>query len=440
MPCMCLVDLRCSRTVSSTNGSMTARSLRERVSGPLVAGLGVLLATLVRQEGVPVTDSIWAEDGALFLNDAQNGAGSLFKPYSGYLHIVPRLLALMVAQLPVEFAATAIAILSGATVGILAAYVCRALSTHLGTRRATIAALTFGLHPWLGPEVLATFANLHWFMVMTTAVPVLLPEIRRDLPRSSSLITLLTLLTAGVAIMLVPLLLLPRIRKEVQGRPDTIELLLVIGSTALIGVLLVSPDTSAPSGLFFEPLRIGRLLAIRGIGGIVFGRELLRQATEADVQWPAVGAFALATIYLIRRTDQPHRRISTRLLSGAVAISGGIFLVRGPNVRTILDWTAGFTPDSGSRYVVIPAVLGSIAVIVLLASPSYRWRDPIRLSVTAVLLIAFTVDFQASSQRSVPPGWRDSVIAACRAEETRVLTPPRSSSRDWIVELPSDAC
>lgn len=406
----------------------------------MAVGVLVAAAALLRQQGVPAMDSVWAEDGGLFLTDALRGSGDLLAPYSGYVHLVPRALAWLVAQLPIAYAALGLALASAATVGLLAAYVARSLSPHVGLPTAAVAALPMGLHPWLGPEVLANLANLHWFFVMAAAVPVLLPEVRRDLPVSSVVVVVLTVLTSGVAILLMPLALLPRLRRDVRGAPDAVEVVVGLGALGLAAVLLANPDASAPQGLFVEPVRITRLLAVRGIGGIAFGRQMLRSATEAGLVWPAVVLFVLATAYLVVRAGPVHRRVGGRLLLGAVALSAGILLVRGPNVRAVLDWTVGATPDSGSRYIVIPAVLGMTGLIVLLASPTLRSADLVRIATVGVLLLAVTIDVRASSQRSDAPGWGVALEAACDAGQPQVQIPPRRSSREWVVELPEGTC
>ncbi len=102
------------RTASSTASSPPRRrSCGDRAPSPradpdLLAALAVLVAaTLLAWSRLsPVArDTLWAEDATRFLHvDDRDGLGAtLLRPYAGYLHVVPRLLAalvLRVADLP----------------------------------------------------------------------------------------------------------------------------------------------------------------------------------------------------------------------------------------------------------------------------------------------------------------------------------------------------
>jgi len=76
--------------------------------------VGLVLAaaglSLLRQPGVPAVDSIWAEDGQVFYNQAVQWSflHSLFTPYNGYFQLVPRVMIESVTLLPVNAAAAAI--------------------------------------------------------------------------------------------------------------------------------------------------------------------------------------------------------------------------------------------------------------------------------------------------------------------------------------------
>jgi hypothetical protein len=75
-----------------------------------VLSAGTLLH-LTRQRGVPVWNSLWAEDGRVFVTGAlQDFPGTFFAQNGGYLHVVPRTVralvvsALFVAGLAIQFA------------------------------------------------------------------------------------------------------------------------------------------------------------------------------------------------------------------------------------------------------------------------------------------------------------------------------------------------
>ncbi|MFD2406002.1 hypothetical protein ACFSVK_09870 [Azorhizophilus paspali] len=69
---------------------------------PLCYALAATLLVIgLRAKGLPgVENTLWAEDGSIFLNQALSlGIGSIFEPYAGYLHLWPRLFAFLASVL-----------------------------------------------------------------------------------------------------------------------------------------------------------------------------------------------------------------------------------------------------------------------------------------------------------------------------------------------------
>ena len=88
----------------------------------LAYGVGfVALSTvsLLRQSGAPATNTIWAEDGAVFYSEALRHSffGGLFTPYGGYLQLYPRLAFGLLRFLPVGDIAATTAIVGAASFG-----------------------------------------------------------------------------------------------------------------------------------------------------------------------------------------------------------------------------------------------------------------------------------------------------------------------------------
>jgi len=61
---------------------------------PLVIVLGMLLMA-VRRGGLFTDPKLWAEDGVIFWTDSRRFPlwTTIFHPYDGYLHVVPRILS-----------------------------------------------------------------------------------------------------------------------------------------------------------------------------------------------------------------------------------------------------------------------------------------------------------------------------------------------------------
>ncbi|MBI5771400.1 MAG: hypothetical protein HZA93_26740 [Verrucomicrobia bacterium] len=119
----------------------------------------VLLA--LRKPWALHTPQLWAEDGTIFL--AQNdvlGLRAAVEPYMGYLHLLPRLVAWLAAQLadPRWWPA----IYNGAAFAASLAVIARLFSPRLALPGAPWLALSFFLGPQTG-EVLITITNAQWF-------------------------------------------------------------------------------------------------------------------------------------------------------------------------------------------------------------------------------------------------------------------------------------
>lgn len=85
-------------------------------------GVAVFLITFARDPSA--WNSIWAEDGAVFLTaSVDQGFGSLFHFWAGYINTVPRVGALIAAALPLSIAPAVMTTYAVAIVGICGATV-----------------------------------------------------------------------------------------------------------------------------------------------------------------------------------------------------------------------------------------------------------------------------------------------------------------------------
>lgn len=65
----------------------------------LFLGLAAALLELRFAAPGPIAQYLWAEDGSIFINQAHTlGLAALWQPYAGYLHLYPRLVALLANQ------------------------------------------------------------------------------------------------------------------------------------------------------------------------------------------------------------------------------------------------------------------------------------------------------------------------------------------------------
>ena len=113
---------------------------------------------------------VWAEDGGFLQNRLDHGPlVSLFEPYQGYLHLLPRAIVEVGALLPLRDYAVAVAGMSCVVAGVVAALVfaCSRDVVHGPAARIVLGLVTV-LVPTVSAEVLGTTANLHWFLLWLT--------------------------------------------------------------------------------------------------------------------------------------------------------------------------------------------------------------------------------------------------------------------------------
>lgn len=151
----------------------TDRRTASRLTTVSLAVLWVLVAAvlqLARQSGVPSYDTMWAEDGAVFLTDALRGplVETIFKPHGSYLQVIPRLAAALVSPVPVAQAALAVSLAAALVVAALSVFIFWASGSAGFLRttgaRAALAALVV-LLPAAVYETNATLSNLHWYFI-----------------------------------------------------------------------------------------------------------------------------------------------------------------------------------------------------------------------------------------------------------------------------------
>ena len=132
----------------------------------LTASLGLL--TWLRLPAM-TQQTVWAEDGGIFLRDvlAHGGLWSIPMPYDGYLHVIPRaLVSVAYGLVPLQNFAIAVSVLTCTAVAAIAAaafLLSRWISASVPVR-AMIAVVPILLP--VGPkEVLGNAANLHWYLL-----------------------------------------------------------------------------------------------------------------------------------------------------------------------------------------------------------------------------------------------------------------------------------
>lgn len=123
----------------------------------------VLSLLFYRTRDAFTNPQFWAEDAILFFEQSKSlGFVSIFEPSAGYLHFIPRFIALIINYLPIPIEKIPLAYnLSawGVMLGIILMF--RHIPLELNSRLKTLIGLSFVLVP-SGNEVLSNLTNIQW--------------------------------------------------------------------------------------------------------------------------------------------------------------------------------------------------------------------------------------------------------------------------------------
>lgn len=404
-----------------------------------LACAAVLLGTalsLLRQPGAGALDTIWAEDGRIFLSEAVgHGPQAFVTSYAGYYHAIPRLLAALAALVPADAAAAVLAVAAAlcAALGALLVYVASGSQLTSPLTRLLVSAVVLAVP--VGSEVWNSIANLHWYGLYALFwVLIWTPRGRA----ARFVAVAVVLLVAGsdiLALVFVPLALLRALRRVDGGRREPHGRLLAtalgLGLAAQFAGLLVGASSRALSPDLVQAV-VGYLL--RAVPAPLIGERWLgndvgpRLLALAAVAWVVV-----ATVVLLARTRLV--RPAWPLAACAAAHSAALYIL-----PVLLSGTA--TP----RYAVAPAMLVVVALVALLQPRPDAAARPAAagvplLAMTALLAFVAVVNFRPDNPRADGPRWRgevDRARAGCAAapEGTAELPIPPAGEQSWKAVLP----
>jgi hypothetical protein len=408
--------------------------------------VGVIAAAIAwaRLEG-STRGEVWAEDGA-FLEDRLGSAPgvSLFEPYQGYLHVLPRSIVEVAVLLPTRDYAVAVTGLCCVVLGVVAALVHACSRDVLRARAARVAlALVTVLAPTAATEALGHTANLHWFLLWLTPWVLLC---RPTVPWQGwalGAVLLVIGLSEIQAVYFLPLLLVgvrDRLRWPMSAG-------LLMGAAAQVVTVTVAgreastSDAGDPSladlvqGYGLHVFLQMWLPATGGVGDVLveYGWSLVLLASLP---------FLVVLAALVRTTRTGHDLVLASVLLGGAVVPFVAGLVL--NFRSFLAFSdfgletlAVFAP---LRYALVPSMFVLAAVVVLadrLAQRPGRLGDVLAAALLLGLGVLGAVNLDPGpTSRSGYPGWAVGVAAAereCRAgaEHVAIDIAPQS----WEVDM-----
>lgn len=435
---------------ASAEALFAARSTRAAGAPGVLLGAAIVvvgaLVSLLRQPGVGPFDTVWAEDGSIFLTEVVRDGplSSLTTSYAGYYHLVPRLMALVAAAFPASAAGAVLAVEAAIAVALVALLVYRASAGHLDSvlSRVLVSAPVV-LIPIAQGDVLNSIANFHWFGLYALFWLLIWTPTGRA-GRVVAVATVFLVAASDILVLVfVPLALWRALRRRSgEGREQHgVALGIALGLGLLIhfaGLVsgssereLVPSPAQAVAGWILRAVP-APLVGERWLGGEITARWI----ALAGVAWLVVGAVVLLAYLTRRRTDLPPPvavRPKWTLALAAAAHSAGLYML-----PVLLSGVA--TP----RYAVAPALLVVVALVALLQPDGQTGRGTAPLvGLAALLAIVAAVNLRVDNTRGDGPRWSDELDRAraeCAASGTAPDIPitPLHETPPWVVKAPCD--
>lgn len=410
----------------------TARPARWR--GVAIGAAAVAVGTaigLLRQPGAGALDTIWAEDGGVFLAEAvrQGPLDALFSSYAGYFHVVPRLMAAIATLFPAGAASAVLALQAALAVSLLAVLVYVASGSHLTTQlsRVLVSAAVVVV-PVAQGDVLNSIANFHWYGLYALFWVLVWTPSRPTGRVVAVAVTFLVAASDIVAVVFVPLALWRAFRRPEGAGRDRHGL--ALGGGLAAGLLIQFAGLMSGSSereLSPDPVLAVTGFLLRAVPAPLIGERWLgedvnaRWVALAAVAWLIVGAVAL--VAYVRRTRP----------AWTLAVVAGLHAAALYMVPVLLAGIA--TP----RYAVAPAMLVVTALVALLQPAGSRL--PL-YALTLLLAVVAAVNLRVDNTRADGPLWSDELErarTACLTNGTATVPiTPRDETPAWQVRVPCD--
>lgn len=410
--------------------------------------LGLFLAgTLIALLRVPVSDwnTLWAEDGRIFLNDAyaNSFAVNVFKPYEGYLHFVPRLVSEVLAfVVPAGLIAVAFTLAASAIWSATALVFFDFSRGHIpnGWLRAVLWLLVL-LVPTASHEVAGNIANSHWFL-MAAAMWALFARDRSWWQAVAAAIVVLVAVLSDPLIFILTPLLLVRLWSLRTLRAQLVSLAFIVG--AIVQSLVVfSSSRNLPSS--FPGVKIALIIAERNIVGSFLPPPIYKRVATSMGQYGFSILAALVFVMLLVLAILVFRRTFAPLvmLLWALVFAG---------VTTFYGWDIfdqlAFSNFLGilTRYLITPALAIFSLIVIMLSVFFQSIRSPLKcagvqiiVAILALLLVvswfrSFVYDFKVD----IPDAGTQYQNQGCSAGQVKVVIPPGPAEL-WYAMIPCTA-
>ena len=355
-------------------------------------GVGLALLALVifsRSPDVLLNARFFAEDGQIFYQQAHELGflPSIFLPFAGYLHLLPRLIAGIALWLPIYFVPLFFNLVALAVQYVTALYIFSPRMRNIGpfSVRVVVAVLYLGL-PHIG-EVWGKLVNSQWQMaVLAFLILIAAPPESRFGSWFDGIALSMGALTGPFCILLLPIALLVVVYRRTPWTMIHLGILAMGGTVQAIPLLTTGrPAEYANLGASF-PLLCHLLIRWLFLGVLPTGSKvltLLRPMAGSRLFSGFIWALALAlALWIVWKASFELR---CALLFGAIVITASL---ASPKIVTGGEQWPGMLTGGGERYWFIPRLVLAVTVLWVALQPfSKPWlRAGGILAMAAILL------------------------------------------------------
>ncbi len=408
-----------------------------------LAFVALTALAVVRQSGVAATNTVWAEDGAIFYQQSRlNGFfHTLTTPYAGYFELGPRVLVQLTRLAPMSEASAVIALTGAGGIALVCCYVFHASRGILPPvwSRMLLAAVIIFL-PLATGEILDNDVNIGWWLFFAAFWALLTrPRTRTD-AALAGLVCFVATATEPLVALLIPLAIV----RVLVMRTDLREEASVIGFLLALLYQGIGIMTAHGTSAWATATAHGAApaLGLRVGWGWLSGNDLsnhILKSSHAPV-WEATGYVVLLAIVVgaLLLRDRATSFFVVTAVGFAVLTFVVPVIVRGVGPNLV-----GQPLYVGSRYSATPVMLLWSAVLAeaLLLSQALQ-RPLVRYAPALVCLLllvpVWALDFRPANLRTSGPRWNQQVsgaVARCRAHPEGTgnvqISPP-----GWQVVLP----
>ncbi|HYK96125.1 MAG TPA: hypothetical protein VE011_09710 [Candidatus Dormibacteraeota bacterium] len=335
---------------------------------------------VARRPQILLTPEFRVEDGQTFFLGTYFGSplDGVLRPYEGYLHVVPRLIALLERVPPIQFAPL---VANLAAIAIAVAVACYLASGRLAAiipnqrTRLALAALVI-VAPGTA-ELIGSMTYAQWFLDVFLIAAAIAPEPSSRQRRVIELCALALAAMSGLAsLFIAPLHVAAAVANRSRWRVATASITTIAAAVQLT-LLLTSTREPHGGGTLYDATGV---VAVRAVVEPILGARITTLIATPPVI--AVVAVVIAGLLVFAVRDLPRRWL---FVLGYVWVASVAAVLEG----SINTYHTLLGPVAGEHYFYVPGLIVGAVVVLAIA----HRRRAAAVALAALLVVGVVADF-----------------------------------------------